>query len=194
MPQQCQGQGSALLLLSLQASFLSPGSLPPQMSMAVSMPALALPKPEFREGEMCFQLTLTRAEKSSSHKTCLSRGVADVGPAADPTPVFSCKNNSCIQAQSCSPFAPSIAPPNSTSQHPCSGCCWPQAGITVPQLRTELAKPPRKASSAALLCSPFSSAAHTRELRFFPGVPSCSIPRLRAGIGMQITHCCLRLR
>lgn len=91
------------------------------MSLAVSMPALALPEIGFQVGEMCFQFTLVWTERRNSHKTCSSWAVANMGPAKchDQLPEQLLYPGSVLL-----PFTPSTAPPKSTSQHPQQGQWW----------------------------------------------------------------------
>lgn len=118
-----------------------------------------------------------------------------MAPATDPTPTFSCKTSSCIQAQA---LHPQRGHAKFHFPAPVCGCSRLQEGImvvalcaahvAVPQLRAELLKTPPK---GWLCCSAQLSlelGSPCLEVTYFiPCMTSCSIPRLRSGIAMQIS-------
>lgn len=138
-PPAIPGTGICFCLCRLEFPFSwQHTALTPGTSLAASMPAPVLPEIRFHVGEVCFQFTLAWKARRNSHKTCSPCTVADVGLAIDPTPMFSCKNDSCTQAQSRSPSIPNTAPPNPTSQHLCGGCSRPQVEVTVVALHSPI--------------------------------------------------------
>lgn len=131
---QSQGQGRALLLLSLQAevSFLLAACCTHTRNVPGCVHACTCPagnKISCRRDVLPVHPGMDRREKEPQNLLILN--CCRCGTSHGPNSHVQMQKQLLYPGFILLPFIPSMAPPNSTSQHPCSGCSWLQAGVTM---------------------------------------------------------------